>query len=65
MKTLILAIALLSGCATDATVREIMYYQSLQGQGYHQSYQQQRNNDLYMQSGTTGCTPNFSTGVCK
>ena len=28
-------------------------------------YQQQRNNDLYMQSGSTGCTPNFSTGQCR
>ena len=57
MKTLILVITLiLTGC----------YYIPVNDyQTDTMRYQQQRNNDLYMQSGSTGCTPNFSTGQCR
>ena len=64
MFRIILLSIFLTGC-DSATMQEIMYYQSLQGPSHQQSYQQQRNNDLYMQQGTTGCTPNFSTGACR
>jgi len=48
------------GCAGAGAASPAAY-----DQPYQPSYREQRNRDLTLQSGATGCFPNYSTGVCR